>query len=248
MTATDARPATLAARRPTQRLVRTVDGLDDDALGGSPALLPGWTRAHVVAHLALNAEGLAGALRGRRRRASRRRCTPPQEARDADIDELPRPTAGRAARPAAGRRPPTLADAVAAVPDDAWADRRSSGRPAAARSRRAAVARHAAARGRDPPRRPRRRLHRRRLAGRRSPSTLLDAMAKRRRRRTRRSRVRATDLDRHLGVRRRAGRRCHGAGRRPGLVADRPRRRRRTDAATTASCRGSGHGDATPET
>ena len=45
------------------RLVRTVDGFtgDDWSL---PTGLPGWTRAHVVAHLALNAEGLVGALGG----------------------------------------------------------------------------------------------------------------------------------------------------------------------------------------
>lgn len=47
----------------TQRLVRTVDALTDDQLAG-PSLLPAWTRAHVVAHLALNAEGLAASLEG----------------------------------------------------------------------------------------------------------------------------------------------------------------------------------------
>lgn len=46
-----------------RRLVRTVDALPDEAWAG-PSLLPGWTRGHVVAHLALNAEGLAGALVG----------------------------------------------------------------------------------------------------------------------------------------------------------------------------------------
>ena len=46
-----------------QALVRTVDGLDDAAYA-QPSLLPGWTRSHVVAHLALNAEGLAGVLHG----------------------------------------------------------------------------------------------------------------------------------------------------------------------------------------
>jgi maleylpyruvate isomerase len=46
-----------------QRLTRTVDGFQGDDWS-APSLLPGWTRAHVVAHLALNAEGLARALRG----------------------------------------------------------------------------------------------------------------------------------------------------------------------------------------
>jgi len=50
----------------TQRLVRTVDGLEDEALAG-PSGLPDWTRAHLVAHLALNAEALAGVLEGRAR-------------------------------------------------------------------------------------------------------------------------------------------------------------------------------------
>lgn len=47
----------------SERLVRTVDGLTDEELAG-PSLLPGWSRAHVVAHLALNAEGLSRAIEG----------------------------------------------------------------------------------------------------------------------------------------------------------------------------------------
>jgi len=47
----------------TQRLVRTVDSLDDAALA-EPSALPGWSRGHVVAHLALNGEALAGVLTG----------------------------------------------------------------------------------------------------------------------------------------------------------------------------------------
>ena len=41
----------------TDRLLATVDGLDDAALRG-PSLLPGWTRAHVLTHIARNADGL----------------------------------------------------------------------------------------------------------------------------------------------------------------------------------------------
>ncbi len=69
-----------------ERLVRTVDGLAD-ADYAAPSALPGWTRAHVVAHLALNAEGLAGALRG----VLAGQAVPmysSQERRDADIEEL----------------------------------------------------------------------------------------------------------------------------------------------------------------
>src|SRR4051812_9843930 len=47
----------------TRRLVRSVDAMPDDQWA-QPSLLPGWSRSHVVAHLTLNAEGLAGALEG----------------------------------------------------------------------------------------------------------------------------------------------------------------------------------------
>ncbi len=70
----------------THRLVRTVDGLDDEALA-EPSGLPDWTRAHVVAHLALNAEGLARVLDGR---AEGRPTTmyPSDDRRGGDIDDL----------------------------------------------------------------------------------------------------------------------------------------------------------------
>jgi len=47
----------------TRRLVRSVDAMTDDQWP-QPSLLPGWSRAHVVAHLTLNAEGLSAALEG----------------------------------------------------------------------------------------------------------------------------------------------------------------------------------------
>ncbi|MCW2767182.1 MAG: hypothetical protein JWO11_3141 [Nocardioides sp.] len=102
----------------TQRLVRAVDGLVPEAWRG-PSLLPGWTRAHVVAHLVLNAEGLAGALAG----VVANRPTPmyaSQEARDADIEEL----AGHAPGDLRDRllaSTTLFADALAAVPHDRWA-------------------------------------------------------------------------------------------------------------------------------
>ncbi len=52
-----------AIHEATRRLVRTVDALPDEAYA-QPSALPGWTRAHVVAHLALNGEGLAEVMRG----------------------------------------------------------------------------------------------------------------------------------------------------------------------------------------
>lgn len=68
------------------RLVRTVDALDD-ATFATPSLLPDWTVGHVVAHLALNGEALAGALGG----VANGTGTPmyaSQEARDGDIAAL----------------------------------------------------------------------------------------------------------------------------------------------------------------
>jgi maleylpyruvate isomerase len=70
----------------THRLIRTVDGMTD-AQWAEPSQLPGWTRAHVVSHLALNAEALAGALEG----VHEGREVPMYrsgEARDADIAAL----------------------------------------------------------------------------------------------------------------------------------------------------------------
>lgn len=72
--------------RADQALVRTVDALSDHEYA-EPSQLPGWTRGHVVAHLALNAEGLAGVLHGAHiGRPQPMYATP--EARDADIAEL----------------------------------------------------------------------------------------------------------------------------------------------------------------
>ncbi len=69
-----------------QALVRTVDGLGDEAYA-EPSLLPGWTRAHVVAHLTLNAEGLAGVLHGAHL-GQPRTMYASNAARDGDIDDL----------------------------------------------------------------------------------------------------------------------------------------------------------------
>ncbi len=70
----------------TQTLVQTVDGLTDSQWS-EPSLLPGWTRAHVVAHLALNAEALAAAVDSLRTDRVLP-MYPSNEIRDADIAEL----------------------------------------------------------------------------------------------------------------------------------------------------------------
>ncbi|SOD58446.1 maleylpyruvate isomerase [Streptomyces zhaozhouensis] len=48
----------------TDRLLRTAAGLDEAALA-APSRLPGWTRGHVLAHLARNADALNDVLHGR---------------------------------------------------------------------------------------------------------------------------------------------------------------------------------------
>lgn len=60
---TEREQATAALPDASHRLVRTVDGFQGDDWT-APSLLPGWTRAHVVAHLGLNAAALSRALRG----------------------------------------------------------------------------------------------------------------------------------------------------------------------------------------
>lgn len=75
-----------ALHQATQRLVRTVDAITAEEYA-APSGLPGWSRAHVVAHLALNAEGLAGALTGVLEGVRVPMYASPQ-ARDLDIADL----------------------------------------------------------------------------------------------------------------------------------------------------------------
>ncbi len=99
----------------TRRLVRTVDALADFQFA-EPSLLPGWTRGHVIAHLALNAEGLSGALEGVREE----RAVPmyaSQEARREGIESL------GSAEPAVLRdrllaSTTAIMDAVSELPED----------------------------------------------------------------------------------------------------------------------------------
>lgn len=104
----------------SRSLVRTVDSLAEEELR-APSLLPRWSRAHLVAHLALNAEGLTSVLRGATLGAAVPMYRSP-EARDSDIEEL-------ATRDAAVLRDrllgsvTELSDAVATVPADRWSAR-----------------------------------------------------------------------------------------------------------------------------
>jgi maleylpyruvate isomerase len=101
----------------TRSLIRTVDSIPDGAYA-EPSLLPGWTRGHVVAHLALNAEGLAGVLNGLASGEPTTMYASP-EGRDSDIEEL------AAADPAELRErllaaTTELADAIERMPEEAW--------------------------------------------------------------------------------------------------------------------------------
>jgi maleylpyruvate isomerase len=99
----------------TRRLVRTADALTDEQYA-EPSGLPGWNRAHVLVHLALNAEGLAGALTGIVE-GTRVPMYASQEARDRDIADLAARAPGAIRSRLLGGCT-DLADAIAAVPPD----------------------------------------------------------------------------------------------------------------------------------
>ncbi|MET9389301.1 maleylpyruvate isomerase family mycothiol-dependent enzyme [Streptomyces sp. NPDC006624] len=73
-----------SVRAATERLLLAVGALDNAAVT-EPSRLPGWSRGHVLAHLARNADALVNVLQGRPMYVS-------GEARDADIERgAPRP-------------------------------------------------------------------------------------------------------------------------------------------------------------
>ncbi|MFE9706468.1 maleylpyruvate isomerase family mycothiol-dependent enzyme [Streptomyces sp. NPDC005930] len=74
----------VSVRDATERLLTAVGKLDNAAVT-EPSRLPGWSRGHVLAHLARNADALVNVLEARPMYAS-------GEARDADIErDAPRP-------------------------------------------------------------------------------------------------------------------------------------------------------------
>jgi maleylpyruvate isomerase len=105
--------------RATARLLTTAGGLDEDVVAG-PSLLPGWSRGHVLSHLARNADGAVNLLTW-----ARTGVPTPQyasrEGREADIEAgAGRPAAELVADlTAASQR---LAEAVADMPPAAWAN------------------------------------------------------------------------------------------------------------------------------
>ena len=94
-----------------------VQELTDDELR-QPSALPGWTRAHVVAHLARNADALVN-LCTWARTGVEMPMYPSREVRDADIERTaaqPADVLRTDLRDAAAR----LAELAAVLPDDAW--------------------------------------------------------------------------------------------------------------------------------
>jgi maleylpyruvate isomerase len=101
------------------RLLRTVDGFHGDDWS-APSALPGWARADVVAHLALNAEGLTRVLQGLVADDDEPATMyASDEARDSDIRALAGadPSEIRSRLMAATT---ILDDAIGAVPADQW--------------------------------------------------------------------------------------------------------------------------------
>lgn len=103
-----------------RRLEQVVAGLDDDA-GRAPSALPGWTRGHVLTHLARNSDALVNLLDWARTGTPTPMYASPDQ-RNADIEA----GAGRALAEhaadlcAAGER---FATAAAALPVAAWSAR-----------------------------------------------------------------------------------------------------------------------------
>jgi len=104
----------------SQAFTRTVDALTADDLA-APSLLPGWTRAHVVAHVALNGFSLAGVISGLVH-DDPVAMYESDEQRDTDIEEL------AAAEPSVLRERhlaaiTEFADAVGLMDESHWAGR-----------------------------------------------------------------------------------------------------------------------------
>jgi maleylpyruvate isomerase len=114
----------------TAALLRTAHGLSDEQ-AGAPSRLPGWTRGHVLTHLARNADGLANLLAWARTGVVTPMYASPEE-RDANIEAgAGRPAAEVTADVAASAA--AFAAAAAAVPGPAWAAEvraRGTGHPA----------------------------------------------------------------------------------------------------------------------
>ena len=110
-------PSLDALEAATSRYLQSLTLLDDDAMR-APSLLPGWSRGHVVTHLARNADAMVNALTGARLDEVRA-MYPSQEQRNTDIDS----GAARSAqelRTDAERTCAALLEAARALAADQW--------------------------------------------------------------------------------------------------------------------------------
>jgi maleylpyruvate isomerase len=101
----------------TRALLATAARLDDDDARG-PSLLPGWTRGHVLTHVARNADGGTRLLTWARTGVESYEY-PSLEARAAEIEDgagRPAPVLVEDVRDSAAR----FADACTRMPDEAW--------------------------------------------------------------------------------------------------------------------------------
>jgi maleylpyruvate isomerase len=106
------------------RLLRTVDGFHGDDWT-APSLLPDWSRADVVAHLALNAEALSRLLHGIVADEDEdvpRTMYDSDERRGHDIAELATAEPSEIRERLMGATT-TLADAITAMPENEWQTR-----------------------------------------------------------------------------------------------------------------------------
>jgi len=113
------RPAHLALlEAATDRLVSAVGDLDDGAAAG-PSALPGWSRAHVVTHLARNADSFTWLLDGARVGEEREQYPGGVTTRSAAIDAGSARSAGELVDDTRGGVD-RLRAAVARMDDEAW--------------------------------------------------------------------------------------------------------------------------------
>lgn len=104
-------------QRATARLLTTTATMSD-AQAREPSLLPGWTRGHVLTHIARNADAIGNLLRSART-GTPIPMYPSQQVRDGDIEAgSGRPSAALLAdlRASAG----ALEAEAASLPDEAW--------------------------------------------------------------------------------------------------------------------------------
>ena len=101
----------------TDRLLRTAEGMDDGQVAG-PSLLPGWTRGHVLTHLARQADAISNLLTWARTGVE----TPAYPSAQARADDIEAGAGRKIAEQVADIRGAheKMADAAAAMTGEAW--------------------------------------------------------------------------------------------------------------------------------